>query len=239
MFKLPKASFLVLPLLVSAVVAGCGEYRHDLMPAKLSSYSDAYEKRAADMRDAMEKGNLVFRIARFVDRRVPEAYSDYEPHIVMHTYDPDKLPGNAAGYVRSVMTESMTLDTQPVDPDTLEVFFELRNMDMRILNGNFVSGASGRYYVKVDADVMVRDGNGKIVLKKPYEVKYETVRQSFNGGQVSIDTDWHDMIRTTRAAIQHLTFEVMDDTLDKSNKTVMDGEVTDRPIRRSPQVFAP
>jgi len=238
MLKFPKI-FFVLPLLASVTLAGCwGEYNHRLVPAGLSSYAASYEKRAEDMQKAIATTNISFDLSRFVDRRIPAAYSTFEPNVVLHTYDPDRLPGNAPGFIRSVMAEALiTNDT--TTPDVREVFFELRHMDMRLLNGNFISGEFGRYYVNIEADVMVRDGQGNILVKKPYDIKYETARQSHSGRHLTTDEDWHYMTRTLKVTIHNMAFEIMNDTLKATGDVVHGGTIKPRPQHETPAVFTP
>ena len=239
MFKLPKASLFLLPIMAAAGLSGCfGEYRHDLIPANISTFSKAYEERAEDMREALKDTNILFDLSRFVDRRSPESYSTYEPNIVMYTYDPDRLPGTAPAFVRSVMDETLGVNKGITNPDRREVFFELRDIDIRILNGNFISGEFGRYYVRLEADVKVRDGQGKVIVDKPYTEKFETIRQTFTGQHPTVDEDWNNMTRTVKMAIHNMSFNIMNDTLDGAGQTIHDGQVKNKPSMRSPDAFA-
>jgi hypothetical protein len=240
MFKLPKATLYILPLVASMGLTACfGEYRHNLIPANVSTFSKAYEERADDMREALSETQIVFDLSRFVDRRVPEAYSTYAPHIVLHTYDPDTLPGTAPAFIRAVMDETLAMDmNEPSNSELREIFFELRNVDMRILNGNLISGEFGRYYTRIEADIKVRNSQGEVLLDKPYEMELETMRQSFNGMQPDIDTDWHRITRTLKTAIHNLAFDIMNDTLESTGQSSQDGKLKNLEDFPSPDVFS-
>ena len=239
MFSFKKTGLLVLPLIASMGLTACfGEYRHDLIAANSSTFFKGYEERDEQMREALAGTDIVFDMTRFTDRRVPEAYSTYEPNIVIHTYDPDRLPGNAPAFIRAVMDETLGINKNVSNPDRREVFFELRDVDLRILGGNFISGEFGRYYARINADVIVRSGQGKVLVDQPYEIKFETVRQSFTGSHPTAEEDWHDMSRTVKMAIHYLAFNIMKDTLDASGTGVYDGKVKDHPERISPEAFA-
>ena len=243
MFKLPKATLFIAPLVVSMVASigltACfGEYRHDLIPANASTFMKAYDERAEDMREVLKGTNIVFDLSRFVDRRVPEAFSTFESHMVLHTYNPDRLPGNAPAFIRAVMDETLGINKDVPNPEVREVLFELRDIDMRILNGNFISGQFGRYYVRIEANVKVRNSQGVVLVDKPYEMKLETIRQSFSGHQPSADEDWNDMSRTVKMAIHNLSFNIMNDTLHAAGQQIHAGELKNNPQMLTPEAFA-
>lgn len=239
MFKLPKATLYVVPIIASIGLTACfGEYRYDLVPANASTFVKAYEERAEDMREVLEGTNIVFDLGRFVDRRSPQSYSTFEPNIVLHTYNPDRLPGSAPAFVRAVMDETLGVNKDVATPDVREVFFELRDIDLRILNGNFISGPYGRYYARIEADVKVRDAQGTVLVDKEYEMKLETMRQSFSGQQPSEAEDWNHMSRTVKMAIHNLSFNIMNDTLHATGQQIHDGQLKDNPQMLSPEAFS-
>jgi|TARA_Y100000782_G_scaffold41136_1_gene45610 hypothetical protein len=239
MFKLPKATLYIVPVIASIGLTACfGEYRHDLIPANASTFFHAYEERSEDMREALKGTDVVFNMGRFVDHRIPEAHSSYEPHIVLHTYNPDRLPGSAPAFVRSVIEESFNVNRDVANPQVREIMFELRDIDLRILNGNFISGKFGRYYTRIAADVNVRDSQGNVLVDKPYEMELETIRQSFSGQQPSEAEDWNDMSRTMKLLLRNLSFEIMNDALNAQGYEVHNQKLKDNPKRLSNEVFA-
>ncbi len=205
-----------IPTMLAIALGGCfGEYRDNMAPATLGSVSKAYDVYVAEIEKKWKHEEIIFNFSNFVDRRVPSSMSTYKTGAVIHTYDSDVLPGQAPGYIRSVMEQIIQPDRESINQiEELQLAFELRDMDMRILEGNFISGEFGRYYIRVEADVKVSDNYGNILVNKPYKVEYQTMRQAFSGHHPSIDEDWSNMMFSTRKAIKVLTYEIVEDTIN-------------------------
>lgn len=169
-----------------------------------------------------EQDNAPYNIVldKFYDKRIPAAFITQPDDDIIVTYNPDTLPGRAPGYVRAVMESMFEQGSKPAER---KVEVELRNVEMRIVTGNFASGRGGRYLVRLEAVARARDAAGNVLLKdKRYVVTHEGSRRLYEGRQLSERDDWKRMMTVTRFGVRELALQIGTDILQaKPNALIM------------------
>ena len=99
--------FIVLTLAATMLTACGGGFNSSVPSGTLAGIGREVQRKNKYAAQRIAAAPYVFKINRFVDKRLPEALSTYADSAVLHTYNPDRLPGNAAGYIRSIMVTAL------------------------------------------------------------------------------------------------------------------------------------
>jgi hypothetical protein len=134
----------------------------------------------------MQREGFSLKLTRVVDKRRPHAFTDLPEEENIDQVDPDRLPGNATGYVRSVLRQYFPT---PNNATSLLSEIDLRDLKLRVLTGNLLSGEFGRYIVSIEADVLVRDQAGRVIYRDTLTIEREARRVASAGRQPSTALD--------------------------------------------------
>ena len=234
--------FTVLALAVTALgLAGCfGSYRGDIIS---STPKSLYKKmQAKELNEALEESPLRFKVTFVADAMVPGAGDFYQTNIVQHSYEADRLPGNATGFVRGKLSEALKTERTAEKPENLRfVSMDLRDVDLKILHGNFFSGKYGRYYARVEGDVRVSGNDGTVYMNEDVSAEFQGNRQSFTGAQPDVEQDWHNAKLALMRAVDILSLEITQKLIadDEDSELNLKTRKHDGKQHLTPSLFAP
>lgn len=230
-------------MLGSAVVlSGCmGSYRSDIQGATPKSIHEkiAYN----DLSGALEKSPLRFKISFVADAIVPGDDNWYESNVVMQDFEADRLPGGITGFIRGKLEESLKTDRSAENNENMRfVSLDLKDVDLKILTGNLISGKFGRYYARIDGQARVSGMDGTVYMDEPVSAEFTGMRQSFTGRHPARDRDWHNMQQALLRAVEVLALDISQKLVkdEKDNALNLNSRAKYNPEEHeSPEVFAP
>ena len=238
-----RAVFLMSALIISTTaLTGCfGSYRSDLVSSDMSS--SHHNRVMEDLNEALAASDLRFRIPFVSDTDRPESRQGQRTNIVMHDFEQDRLPGSTTGFIKGKLEDVLKTDRPVQNNRNLRfVSFDLEEVDLKILEGNFISGRFGRYYARIDAQVRVTGFEGDVYLDEPISTEFEAQRKSFTGRQPDSDQDWYNIQKTLLKATEALGLEITQRLVDGNNEDALNlkRKPEYNPNKHiSPEVFQP
>ena len=239
---LTRGIFTVLAFAVTAfALVGCfGSYRGGIVSSTpMSLYKKTMTK---ELDEALEVSPLRFKVSFVADAMVPGDDNFYQSNIVQHSYEVNRLAGNATGFVRGKLSEALKTERVAEQQENIRfVSMDLQEVDLKILHGNFYSGRFGRYYARVEGDVRISGSDGTIYMNEPVSAEFQGNRQSLNGSQPSVEQDWHNMKLALMRSIDILALEITQKLTadDEDNELNLKAKKHDPKKHQTPSVFAP
>ncbi|MFZ2587263.1 MAG: hypothetical protein WAZ18_03995 [Alphaproteobacteria bacterium] len=181
-------------------------------------------------------------LVRFEDARYPRSTAFTAPDEVLYEYEPDELMQGITYRVPVLMNKYMAY--RPVMPKHYKVEMELLTFQTRIIGGDWKSGRFGRYFTRVEARMVARRPDSRVVLNRVYRFNIEQTRDTFNGRSPTKEMDRGRMYDLGEALIRRLAeesawdirrFDAMRWDLERENLAKEQaGEVNIRPSNIKP-----
>ena len=231
---------LALAVLALGLVGCFGSYRGDIVS---STPKSLYKKmQAKELNEALEASPLRFKVTFVADAMVPGDDDFYQTNIVQHSYEAERLPGNATGFVRGKLSEALKTERTAEKPENLRfVSMDLRDVDLKILHGNFYSGKLGRYYARVEGEVRISGNDDTVYMNERVSAEFQGNRQSFDGSQPDVKQDWHNMKLALMRAVDILALEITQTLTadDEDSELNLKTNKHDGKQHLTPSLFAP
>lgn len=223
-------------------VTGCfGAYRGDMTAATPESLHNKHTLK--DLNAALAESPTRFKVSFIADAVVPGDDNWYQSNIVMHDYDIDRIPGGPMGFIEGRLEEVLkTARPTPERKNLRFVSMDVTDLDLKILEGNFFSGESGRYYARIEANVRISAIGGEVYLDQPITAQYEGIRQSFTGRQLKPAQDWHNMKQALLHATDALALKITQELSKENDEDPLNlkrNPKYDPDVHESPEAFAP
>ena len=211
------------------------------MPSTFQSLNKKFAEQ--ELGRALDESPLRFKVSFVADAIVPNNQEAYQSEIVKHAYEADLLPGGITAFIRGRMEESLRTNRALSEAaHTRFVSMDLKDVDLKILDGNFYSGKYGRYYARIEAQARVSGADGTVYLNAPVKGEFQGNRQSFSGGGLSVKQDWHNMQLAFLHAIDLLVLDITQKLTQNEPKNTLNLKGEGRYIHKFKQnsdVFAP
>jgi len=197
-----KGLFVIAPVML----AGCGdnvwgrsvgaEYGFALDSQDMVYYSDEAKVRK------MAKDPYTLQLTRFADARHPSQFANLVSENVIYEYMPDKLLTN----VEQTMSGSLKrhLRFGAMKENKLNVEVELKRLRTFISTGTFYAGPFGQYVAALEADILVRDAESRVLVADKIVISLEKERHAIKGGHPSEKIDKKNMLDISKQAIRKL-----------------------------------
>lgn len=172
-----------------------------------------------DLRDGLRNKDYTVRIRRVTDARTPVGNLKSVNRRIMHEYNPDKLAGGSAGFIRSTL--ETFYDVGPRKDEIMSVEIDLRDMQLDIREGNYWSGNGGQYVASIQADVIARDEKGKVLINREMRIHRHVARRLPGQAQYSVAEDEANATETMQMAVYELAYNIVkgiDRPSDESRK---------------------
>lgn len=200
--------------LTAVVVSGClGTYRGDMTSA--TSKAMMQKSMIKDLDAALAASPLRFKVSFVADAIAPDDADFYKTEIVKHNYESDRLPGGATGFIRGRLEERLKTDRRVEENKNLRfVSLDLKDVDLKILEGNFISGRFGRYYARIVGQARVSGFDGTVYMDAPVSAEFQGNRESFTGRDLGVDKDWHHVKLALLQAVDILALNLTQKLMD-------------------------
>ena len=144
-------------------------------------------------------------LVRFEDARYPRSTAFTAPDELLYEYEPDELMQGVSYRVPVLMNKYLAY--RPKMPKHYKVEMELLTLQTRIIGGDWKSGRFGRYWTKMEAKMIVRRPDSKVILQRIYRLEDEQKRETFNGRSPTKEMDRGRMYDLTEAMIRRMSEE--------------------------------
>ncbi len=145
-------------------------------------------------------------LVRMEDTRRPHSFRPENPKEIIFEYDPDKLVGGLEHRMKNLLSHYIQFGERKSQVLLVEV--ELRDIKTVIRPGTFSTGRFGRYVFSIDADVIIRNADSTILVKKAFEIYAEKARKSPDGYNPSIKMDRLNMYNMFEKAMYELAIKI-------------------------------
>lgn len=144
-------------------------------------------------------------LVRFEDARYPRSTAFTAPDELLYEYEPDELMQGISYRVPVLMNKYLAY--RPKMPKHYKVEMELLTFQTRIIGGTWKNGKFGRYWTRMEAKMVVRRPDSKVVLNRIYRLEDEQKRESFNGRNPTKEMDRGRMYDMAEAQIRRMAEE--------------------------------
>jgi len=209
----------ILPIICMAVsLTACQSFNMTLtQPSDMYDSGDEafYERplsaRGSDSAHAEEVRRDTFNVKfkKVADKRRPQALANSPEQDVVYEYDPDKLQGGVRSLVQNHLDDYFGVNSRGEEELIAEL--DIRDFRTQIVTGTLLSGRNGRYRVKIEADVRVRDGLGNVYVIETYNITRHNDRRTGIGYQPSRELDRKRILATVEDAMRDLGNELSRD----------------------------
>lgn len=185
---------------------GCSEWMPrsavELPPYEGLGYT---HREATRQEQLIAASDFSVELVRFEDARYPRSTAFTAPDEIIYEYEPDELMQGVTYRVPVLMNKYLTY--RPKMDKHYRVEMELMTLQTRIATGDFKAGHFGRYKANIEARMIVRRPDSRVVLNRVYRLTYDQPRDSFNGRSPSKEMDRGRMYDITEGLFRRLSEE--------------------------------
>lgn len=159
------------------------------------------------LRDSLKNKDYTVRVRRVTDARTPMGNLKSSNSLIMHEYNTDQLPGGSAGFIRSTL--ETFYDVGPRKDKMVNVEITLRDAQLDMRTGSYWSGKDGQYVASIQAEVLVRDDKGNVMVNREMRVARHVARRLPSQQQNSVAEDNSNAVETMKMAVYELAYDIV------------------------------
>lgn len=190
----------------SMILAGCspvtlGDGKN---PVGISVSEEAVRHHDLESIEALMGREVIqIELINIADGRGPESFAnEVNPDVILE-YRPEKLTRALMPYLEATLKEKLAFTGQEADK-TFFAEYTLKDIDTKIITGDFWSGKYGKFRADLTFDVIIRDATSKVIMQKPITSTADVARKPIKGRQPSTDLDHQNMIKALDLGIKKI-----------------------------------